>query len=151
MSLIFSRKTLTVVLTLGSTYAWYANITKIVAFYDVYGTFARFQNTTLPNPLITPCFYGGIAFLIALWLSLRNSKYLHLLLMASTLFAWGNWSWGIVQYSILKSSDTIFCSGTSASNPFLTPCFIGASFFTSALIISHKGKRLAKATSSNHT
>lgn len=152
MKFAFSKKTLTVILALGSTYAWYTNIHEIISFNDFYGTLLRFQNTVSPNPFLTPCFYGGIAFLLALFLSIKGNKYLHLLLIAGTLFAWGNWSWGIAQFYLFNLSESISCSGTTTSNPFLTPCFIGASFFTLALVNSffiRKSKLNKKLTTNN--
>lgn len=54
-------------------------------------------------------------------------------LLAGTLFAWFNFFKEWVAYS-QSVSCTIGCS--AGTNPFLTPCFGGAVFFTIALILS---------------
>lgn len=131
--LIRSSQFTLILLLLGASYAWYMNISKIILFYDFYGTMNKFTQTIFPNPFITPCFYGGIAFLLSLYLVYTKNRYAKALLIASSIFAWGNWTWGIIQYYVFKS-DSFTCSGASVNNPFITPCFIGALFFTSALV-----------------
>lgn len=121
------------ILILGALYAWYMNISKMYLFYDFYGTLLKFTQTIFPNPLITPCFYGGLAFLLSISFVYKKHTSTKILLTASVIFAWGNWTWGILQHYIFKS-DTFTCSGSSVDNPFITPCFIGALFFSSALV-----------------
>jgi len=53
-------------------------------------------------------------------------------LLAGTIFAWFNFTKEWIAYS-QSSSCTIGC--TSGINPFLTPCFGGAIFFTIALVL----------------
>lgn len=55
-----------------------------------------------------------------------------LVLLAGTLFAWFNFSNELISW-INKSSCTLGCS--AGANPFLTPCFGGAIFFTIAFIL----------------
>lgn len=54
-------------------------------------------------------------------------------LLAGTLFAWYNFATEWIAYSE-KTSCTIGCS--AGTNPFLTPCFGGAIFFTIAFFLS---------------
>jgi len=54
-------------------------------------------------------------------------------LLAGTLFAWFNFAQEWIAYS-QNTSCTIGC--TAGVNPFLTPCFGGAIFFTIAFILS---------------
>jgi len=62
-------------------------------------------------------------------------------LLAGTLFAWYNFAMEWIAYSE-KTSCTVGCS--AGTNPFLTPCFGGAVFFTIAFFLSmvllRKGK-----------
>lgn len=53
-------------------------------------------------------------------------------LLAGTLFAWFNFSKEYISW-INSSACTIGC--TAGANPFLTPCFGGAIFFTIALVL----------------
>jgi hypothetical protein len=53
-------------------------------------------------------------------------------LLAGTLFAWFNFANEYIAW-INNSSCTIGC--TAGVNPFLTPCFGGAIFFTIAFIL----------------
>jgi len=55
-----------------------------------------------------------------------------IVLLAGTLFAWFNFSKEYLSW-ISDSACTIGC--TAGVNPFLTPCFGGAIFFTIAFII----------------
>ena len=129
----------------------------VFAWFTVFGDFGRFFNaghtiTTLtgctpPNPLITPCFYGAIAFLIALGWSInillandnkkaRSQKKLNYLLIAGTLFAWGNVAYEFYKFFKATTEEYIGCSGQLVSHPFETACFIGASIYLLALITS---------------
>jgi len=57
-----------------------------------------------------------------------------IVLLAGTLFAWFNF--GLELYSWLqKKSCTTGCAA-GLTNPFLTPCFWGAIFFSLAFILS---------------
>jgi hypothetical protein len=53
-------------------------------------------------------------------------------LLAGTLFAWFNFAREYISW-INSSTCTIGCA--AGANPFLTPCFGGAVFFTIALIL----------------
>jgi len=56
-----------------------------------------------------------------------------IVLLIGTLFAWGNFGYEL--YNWLKAGNLVSCAA-GASNPFLTPCFYGAIFFTIAFILS---------------
>lgn len=56
----------------------------------------------------------------------------YVVLLAGTLFAWFNFLKEYVSW-LNNSTCTIGC--TAAANPFLTPCFGGAMFFTIAFIL----------------
>jgi hypothetical protein len=55
------------------------------------------------------------------------------ILLAGTLFAWGNFGWELYQWLAKKVCTTGCLPGI---NPFLTPCFYGAIFFTAAFVLS---------------
>ncbi|MFA6410864.1 MAG: hypothetical protein WCW26_04810 [Candidatus Buchananbacteria bacterium] len=57
-----------------------------------------------------------------------------IVLLAGTLFAWGNFSWELINY--LNQKTCAFACTTKLVNPFFTPCFYGAIFFTLAFILS---------------
>lgn len=54
-------------------------------------------------------------------------------LLAGMLFAWGNFGYEL--YNWLKVGKQVGCA-VGVSNPFFTPCFYGAIFFTIAFILS---------------
>ena len=63
-------------------------------------------------------------------------------LLLGTLFAWSNFSWELYNW-LQQKSCTLGCA-TPGTNPFLTPCFYGAIFFTAAFILSAKLLKLKK-------
>ncbi|MFH1426036.1 MAG: hypothetical protein ABIG66_01235 [Candidatus Kerfeldbacteria bacterium] len=145
----------TLVLLGGTIFAWYTVYGDFARHYQYEGSFFKFTDCIVPNPLATPCFYGAIAFLIALvWsiIILRKKldqkmlqhKRLFWLLLAGTLFAWGNFGWGFYKFWQNDMAPTAGCSGVVVDNPFSTPCFYGALFYLSALIVSIIIKMIAK-------
>lgn len=135
----------TAVLAAGTAFAWYTVATDFVRFYGYEGTVFKVQNCIVPNPVTTPCFYGAFAFLVALVWSWRlynqteaslprEQKHLTWLLVASTLFAWGNATRVIVSFYRAGTGSTTGCSGVLTTNPFTTPCVIGSTVFLAALI-----------------
>lgn len=56
------------------------------------------------------------------------------ILLLGTLFAWGNFGYELNVWLTDKNSE--FGCTPGIANPFLTPCFYGAIFFTLAFIIS---------------
>ena len=55
-------------------------------------------------------------------------------LLGGTLFAWANFGNEVVKW--LTQNNAVSCSGTKLTNPFITPCFGGAIFFTIAFVLS---------------
>src|SRR3989344_6945343 len=51
----------------GTVFAWSKLIQQFENFYSLYGTFFRFSDVSIPNPLTTACFYGSVAFLFLLF------------------------------------------------------------------------------------
>jgi hypothetical protein len=56
-------------------------------------------------------------------------------LLGGTLFAWFNFSQELISW-LNKKSCTLGCAGADSINPFLSVCFYGALFFTTALILN---------------
>jgi len=57
-----------------------------------------------------------------------------IVLLIGTIFAWGNFIYELVSW-INKKSCELGCA-EPGTNPFLTPCFYGAIFFTISFILS---------------
>lgn len=137
---------LVVVLFLGSLFSWYTVYQDFSRFYGFYHTIFRIKNCSVPNPVVTPCFYGAFAFVIALVWSLsilkggaeaQPKRYRHLLwfLVCANIFAWSNFSLGLIKWLRAGGKPIVGCSGLVTSNPFTTPCFIGSAFFFLALLV----------------
>ena len=139
---------LPLVLAGGTIFAWYTVYTDFNRFYDSEGTLFKIQDCAIPNPVTTPCFYGAFAFLIAFVWSviiirktadsrIKELKKLLWLLLASVLFAWGNFIYSLMRYYQTRDSgQAIGCSGQLVTNPWTTPCFIGAVIFLTALVVA---------------
>lgn len=104
------------------------------------------QELTQGFPLgTTMCFYGAIAFTVAVLISIyllfisgrldqKWQQYLTWLLGAGTVFAWGNW--GYVAYKLFREEQCLSACPVGITNPFLTPCFYGASIYLIGFIIA---------------
>jgi hypothetical protein len=130
------EKLLIGVLGIGVGFSWVTVFSDFQRFYDIYGTIFRIQNCLVPNPVVTPCFYGAIAFFVSFILLLaRKYIYLKYLLIGGTLFAWGNFSYEAYKFYMPSNIEKIGCSGVVVTNLFATPCFYGAVIYLLSLII----------------
>jgi hypothetical protein len=50
----------------GAVIAWSTVALAFIRFYRAEGTLLKVTNCRFPNPITTPCFYGAIAFVVAL-------------------------------------------------------------------------------------
>lgn len=137
----------TVVLGGGTLFAWWTVAQDFSRFYRYEGTIFKLRDCIVPNPVTTPCFWGAIAFLVALIWSVRllrasdtiarvrSERRLRWLLVAGVLFAWGNVAYVVYNFYTPQGTKT-GCSGLATSNPFTTPCFIGAVIYLLALLVS---------------
>ncbi len=57
-----------------------------------------------------------------------------IILFFGTIFAWGNFVYEFVQWR--ESGECQACIIGQINNPFLSPCFYGALFFTAAFVLS---------------
>ncbi len=135
------------VLLTGTLFAWSTVYSDFSRFYKLYGTLIRVQNCTIPNPILTPCFYGAFAFLFGfIWSliilrktqkeKLPQQRKLNILLLAGTIFAWTNFAYEAVKFYLVKTGSKLSCSGVPTQNILLTPCFYGSVLFALSLIIS---------------
>lgn len=135
------------VLLFGTIFAWYTVVGDFIKYFRVEDSLFKFQNCLAPNPLSTACFYGALAFLAAFAWSvmilkmpeekqISQQKKLIILLIAGTIFAWGNFSYGMIKFLNANNRPVTGCSGNIVVNPFNTPCFYGALFFSAGLIVS---------------
>lgn len=135
----------TIVLAGGMLFAWGTVVLDFRRYAQAGGALTRFGGTQFPNPLLTPCFYGAILFLIALAWAVtlprqardtqrRSQGQLVGMLIVGTLFAWGNFAIELVRYCAREEGAAyLSCSGTVAAHPVFTPCFVGAVLYATAL------------------
>lgn len=132
----------------GVVFAWYTVFGDFQRFFDAGYSINQFRDCSVPNPLATPCFYGAIMFIITLVLSLfilteadatkgaKSQRKLMWLLLAGTLFAWGNFAYQLYIFYQPRVGDYLGCSGVTDAHPIYTPCFIGAVIYLGAFIAS---------------
>src|SRR3989338_2833048 len=109
-------------------------------FYGLYGTIFRFRDCAIPNPFVTPCLYGAIAFLVAfVWAAfligsprLASEMWLRRLLVFGVVFAFSVFGYELVEYYRLFGFGGPSISCTPGAHPLATQCFYGALIFTAA-------------------
>ena len=134
----------TLVLTVGAVFAWTTVLGDVSRFVAAGGHLTQFRGCSVPNPLGTPCFYGAVLFVVALVWAMsqlqaaeparRAQRQLVGMLVAGTLFAWGNFAWEMWRYWHRAGGAFTSCSGTLAVHPIATPCFTGAVLYLAALV-----------------
>lgn len=145
---MINKKFIILILTTagGAIVAWVDIITQFSRFLSYEGTVFKVQDCVVPNPVTTPCFYGGFGFLIALIIAIlffkKNPVKKSLLwyttyLLAGSIFAWSFAGPDLIHFfNSPTGAQTIGCSGMVITNPFSTPCFMGASLFLLSFIAS---------------
>jgi len=152
-------KTQTFFLAVGTLFAWYTVVNDFLRFYSYEGTVFKVEDCIFPNPVTTPCFWGAWAFLIAFVWAVRiqrnasvpkvSQRNLVLFLIAGTLFAWFNNVRDLIRFYGASGAPTVGCSGQLVTNPYTTPCFIGASIFLLSLLVGVWCLRQLKASTAN--
>jgi hypothetical protein len=123
-------------LIIGVGFSWFTVFNDFLRFNRIYGTVFRIENCTVPNPVTTPCFYGAIAFVIALaFLVYKKYQYLTYLLIGGTVFAWSNFLYEAYKFYLPTNVTKIGCSGIEVVSIFATPCFYGAIIYLVSLTI----------------
>lgn len=132
-------------LVVGSIIAWSTVIKNFINFYQVEGTLFKVMDCNFTNPVLTPCFWGAIAFIIALiWaVSLYTKRgqanqtkqqwWLFLLLIASTIFGWANVVYEEWQIILAHGGAVTGCSGTMTSIT-QSSCMYGSIMFLIAMV-----------------
>jgi hypothetical protein len=152
------RRLQVAILAIGTIFSWTTLVLDYRSFFDSGGTVLQFGGCAVTNPLATPCFYGALAFAIALagsiailratdTAAIARQRGLNALLIAGTLFAWGNFAYEAYRYLQPQPSPSAFScpAGEAVPNPFATSCFYGALIFSAALLVSTRLRRGAAA------
>jgi hypothetical protein len=137
------------VLAVGTAFSWTVLLFNYRAFFASGGRVVELSGCAVTNPVMTPCFYGALAFFIAfIWAIaiLRaapdaapgRERGLQWLLIAGTLFAWGNLGYETYRFLQPHPAPSAFScpTGEIAPNPLTTSCFYGAMLFLAALVVS---------------
>jgi hypothetical protein len=133
---------LMVFLGAGVIIAWSTVTLGFIRFYRAEGTLLKFTNCAFPNPLTTPCFYGAVAFLVALLWAASSARGampkphgyegLWWLLLASTIFGWSNVAYEFWTSHQSPTGFIVSCTAQSISSPFQSPCLYGSTMFLGA-------------------
>lgn len=127
----------------GTVFAWSKLLPQLINFYALYGTFLRVSDCVVPNPLVTACLYGSLAFLVALFWSVRvyldpsqvSERRLRNFLLFCVAFAGSVvLSEAAEYYKLFSGAVSVTCS--PGVSPLQTPCFTGMLFFIAAFLVS---------------
>jgi len=137
------------VLALGSVFSWLTLFIDYRRFFAAGGHVFEASGCAVANPLVTPCFYGALAFLAAFFwaaavlrsapeVMTRRQRGLNWLLTAGTVFAWGNFAYEVYRFNQPQPSVSAFSCPKEAAlvHPLMTPCFYGAMIYLAALVVS---------------
>jgi hypothetical protein len=137
------------VLALGTAFSWLTLFIDYRRFFAAGGRVFEVSGCAVTNPLLTPCFYGALAFLAAFLWSVavlrsvpegvtQRQRGLNWLLIAGTVFAWGNFAYEVYRFSQPQPTVSAFsCPKDEALvHPLMTPCFYGAMIYLAALVVS---------------
>lgn len=155
-----------VALIAGTTIGWWSVAAEVKSFCAAEGggltKLTSFSGTVETNPLLTPCFYGSIVFLVSLiwtlaiinnktkdW-RLRQQSRLVKLLWFGAIFALVNnivtfWKF----YGDTDSGPPLGCDPDKITNPYWTACFMGLVAFTAASIAGSMYLRSISAKSAD--
>lgn len=136
-------------LALGTAFSWFTLVVDYRRFFAAGGRVLEASGCAVANPIMTPCFYGAVAFLAAfLWAITvlrsvpqavsRRQRGLNWLLSAGTVFAWGNFAYEVYRFSQPQASASAFSCPKEAVvvHPLMTPCFYGALIYLAAFVVS---------------
>lgn len=146
------------VLVVGNYVGWSTIFREVNDYCDQlgrgYGALLDFSGGVVTNPLLTPCFWGSIVFVVALaWtvriLLLRDTTRQHgslarlwWLLLGGTLFALLNNLPVVYQFYTKPAGGIVSCSAGVVTNPFITSCFLGFAAFLLAFLTATVAKKL---------
>jgi hypothetical protein len=144
ITLVNLKKLRFVTLLFGILVSWTATIKAFINFYNIEGTIFKIKDCLIPNPVVTPCFWGSLAFfLAAIWAyklknkeSLRKENYFLYFMAGSFVFAWSNFVIELIGVTPKPGSIIAPCPATTSS-PFTGACFFGSILFTFSLILTY--------------
>jgi hypothetical protein len=133
-------------LLLGSLFAWTTVLVELDGYVQAGGALLALGHGAVRNPLVTPCFYGAILFLVAFAWALdalqagrarrpRIERQLQWMLLAGTVFAWGNFAFEVYRHFRPGPKGFLGCTA-AGTHPLLTPCFVGATIYLIAFLLS---------------
>lgn len=130
------RVILVFVLGAGMCSAWYALGNQFAAYYSTVHTFAP------PiHPMLTPCFYGSCAFVVAfVWalvLVIKKhpiTRWVVWFLGFCTIFAGGVVAYESLMYAQIIPTFIVNCA--PGVHPLRTPCFTGMLFFAVSYVLA---------------
>lgn len=136
-------------------FSWAALMGQFRNFYAAYGTFWRFADCAIPNPLATPCFYGTLAFIASLVWSifvignptLKLQNRLRNFLLFGVVFALSVLGYEFAEYYHLIGGPVVSCS--PGTFPLLTPCFGGLLFFAVAFGVAAVATKILRLNKSS--
>lgn len=137
-------KTQLFVAIFGTIFAYTSVFFDFLRFYNIENTIFKVKDCVIPNPVLTPCFWGAFAFLLSIFISFKliknyqtkTQKGFIIYLLGCNAFAWSNFALEINKFLQAGGKQYIGCSGQTVSNPFLTPCFGGSFIFLLLIIVA---------------
>jgi hypothetical protein len=137
----------TILIAGGTVYSWSRVVIQFQTFYQKYGTIFRIKDCTYPNPVVTACFYGAVAFAAALiWsiniyikkeFDLKLERYLRNFLLFGVFFAASVLAFEfLLYYKIYRPAGPIIACSPGVF-PLKTPCFYGMLTFLAAFLLSY--------------
>ncbi len=143
----------TLVLFGGAIFAWSKLLPQFTNFQSLYGTLLRFNDLSVPNPFLTACLYGSLAFLAALYWSCRvfqnprfaSERRLRNFLLFCVIFAASVVAYEAALFYGLLAPGAVPVTCTPGVSPLQTPCFYGLLFFTAAFVTSVFTTRFLKS------
>ena len=134
----------TILLAAGVVYSWSRVVIQFQTFYSKYGTIFRIKDCAYPNPLVTACFYGAVAFVLAFAWSLKIyldkelklicEKRLRWFLLFGVCFALSVLAFEfLLYYKVYRPAGPIIACSPGVF-PLKTPCFVGLCIYLAGFI-----------------
>ena len=137
-----------ILIACGVAFSWTTIISLFVALYASTGTIFSPGIGLITNPVFTPCFYGGLAFIAAFAWSLQlflsysrsSQRYLSYFLLFGVCFAASVIGVELCQYYRVLGGPIIAC--VPGAYPLTGPCAIGGLIYLISFIWSRITLRL---------
>jgi hypothetical protein len=136
----------TLLLAAGTIFSWSRVVVQFQTFIQRYGTIFRIKDCAFPNPFVTACFYGSVAFIVALvWSGVilqsqtpnpKSERYLRNFLLFCIFFALSVLTFEFLTYYKVFRTSAPIVSCSPGVFPLYTPCFIGMLFFLASYLVA---------------